>query len=203
MKAFLRESPDIEIVGEASNGDELLELLQHTQADIILMDISMPGKDGVETTRELQVIHPEIKVLVLSMLDSERSVHQMMEAGASGYILKKAGKEEMISAIQLVASGVTYISSGVAIDLLRKSHAPAMQNCRTPEAESVSPRELTKRELEVLKLISEGYTNAEIAEKLFTSKRTIETHRHNLLEKTHAKNTATLIKFALQKGIIS
>ncbi len=203
LKAILSQSSAIKVVGEAANGDELLEVLQHTTADVILMDIAMPGKGGVEATRELQVAYPELKVLVLSMLDTRESVHQMMEAGASGYILKNAGKEELISAIQLVASGVVYISSEIAIDLLRKTNLPELKLTSLPEMDSTYPKELTKRELEVLVLISEGFTNAEIAEKLFTSKRTIETHRQNLLEKTRAKNTATLIRYALQTGIIS
>lgn len=202
LKAIFNESSSIDVVGEASDGNELLELLQKTQADVILLDINMPGKNGIETTKELQLLHPEVKVLVLSMLDHERYVHQVMEAGASGYVLKNAGKEELTSAIQLVAAGVTYISPEVAIDLLKKSQLPDLQNCHTPETDRI-PRELTRRELEVLILISEGFTNAEIAEKLFTSKRTVETHRQNLLEKTQTNNTATLIKFALKNGIIS
>lgn len=202
LKALFNESSSIKVVGEASDANELLELLQEIQADVILLDINMPGKNGIETTRELQLLYPEVKVLVLSMLEHERYVHQMMEAGASGYILKNAGREELTSAIQLVAAGVTYISPEIAIDLLKKSQLPDAQNCHTTEMDR-APRELTRRELEVLALISEGFTNAEIAEKLFTSKRTVETHRQNLLEKTQTNNTATLIKFALKNGIIS
>jgi len=202
LKALLNSSDVINVVGEAADGNELLELLLEVQADVILLDINMPRKDGIETTRELHLRYPQLKVLVLSMLDHERYVHQMMEAGASGYVLKNAGKEELTSAIQLVAAGVTYISPEVAIGLLKKTRVPDAQNCYITETDR-TPRELTRRELEVLVLVSEGFTNSEIAEKLFTSKRTIETHRQNLLEKTQTSNTATLIKFALKNGIIS
>ncbi|MBF9254451.1 response regulator transcription factor [Pontibacter sp. 172403-2] len=202
LKALLNGSDTISVIGEAADGNELLELLQKVQADVVLLDINMPGKNGIETTRELHLHYPELKVLVLSMLDHERYVHQMIEAGASGYVLKNAGKEELTSAIQLVAAGVTYISPEVAIDMLKKLQVPDAQGYHTTEADKI-PRDLTRRELEVLALISEGFTNAEIAEKLFTSKRTVETHRQNLLEKTQTNNTATLIRFALRNGIIS
>ncbi len=192
----------MQIIGEASNGDELLELLKNIKTDVVLLDINLPGKDGLETTKALQQHYPEIKVLILSMLDNERYVHQMLDAGAHGYVLKNAGKEELTSAIQLVAAGIPYICSDVSIDLLKRTHDRSMQVSDHPRVDK-DVRDLTKRELEVLALIAEGFTNAEIAEKLFTSKRTIETHRQNLLEKTQTNNTATLIKFAMKNGIIN
>lgn len=201
IKSLLRSEQTIQVVGEAANGNELISLLATTPADVVLMDINMPEKDGFETTQYMAEHYPNIKVLVLSMLDHESYVNKIMNAGASGYILKNAGREELCSAIQLVARGIPYICSEVAMDLLKKTHssAPAPSGLRT----DMETKDLSKREMEVLALIAEGYTNAEIADKLFTSKRTIETHRQNLLEKTNCKNTATLIRYALQRGLIS
>ncbi|ARS35597.1 response regulator [Pontibacter actiniarum] len=200
VKALLDGQPDgVDIVGEAASGKELVEILGHAAADVVLLDINMPDMDGFEALRLVKQQHPDVKVLVLSMLDHERYVHQMMELGASGYVLKNAGKEELRLAIKLVANGTTYISSHVTLDLLRKASYTMQQD----QPKERPHKELSKRELEVLNLISEGYTNADIAEKLFTSKRTIETHRQNLLEKTHTKNTAALIKYAVLNGIIN
>ncbi|RIJ42431.1 response regulator [Pontibacter oryzae] len=202
VKALLQEQQDhVNIVGEAANGRELVEMLDHTPADVILLDINMPDMDGIEALRIMRQKFPALKVLVLSMLDHERYVHQMMELGAYGYILKNAGKEELHLAIKLVASGTPYISSNITLDLLRKVNL-SMEESNGSEPKQSAHKELSKREKEVLNLISEGYTNADIAEKLFTSKRTIETHRQNLLEKTHTKNTAALIKYAVLNGLI-
>lgn len=208
VKALL-DSAQVTVVGEAATGIELVELLRDTPADVVLLDINMPDMDGFEALTAIRAQYPDVKVLVLSMLDHERYVHQMMELGANGYVLKNAGKEELQLAITLVANGTTYISSNVAIDLLRKANNQnpnfALYGFSTDGRGNHNGhhKELSKRELEVLNLISEGYTNAEIAEKLFTSKRTIETHRQNLLEKTQTKNTAALIKYAVLNGLIS
>ncbi len=204
IKALLKDEQKIEVVGEASDGIELIKLLDTTFADLVLLDISMPNKDGFETVQHLKSHYPNLKVLVLSMLTQESYVSKMLEAGASGYILKNVGKEELTSAIGLVASGTTYICSEIAIGLLKKNGVdPGIANGGKAEVSKEQQKSISKRELEVLTLIAEGFTNAEIADKLFTSKRTIETHRQNLLEKTQMKNTATLIKYALKQGIIS
>lgn len=203
IKVLLTESTEVEIVGEASGGAELLGLLGSVSADMVLLDISMPEMDGLETIKLLRQQYPDVKVLVLSMLESEWYVHQMLEVGAAGYLLKNISKEELCAAIRLVASGIQYISPNLTIDLLRRARGTAPAATTNPENSKKLHKELSKREMEVLNLISEGFTNAEISEKLFTSKRTIETHRQNLLEKTHTKNTAALIKFAVLKGIIT
>ena len=203
VKALLTEDETIEIAGEAASGNELLELLATVPADMVLLDISMPDMDGLETIKLLRRQHPSVKVLVLSMLDNEWYVQQMLEVGAAGYLLKNISKEELRAAIGMVASGMQYISPNLTIDFLRKSNAPAPAFTLDQDNNKKPHKELSKREMEVLNLISEGFTNAEISEKLFTSKRTIETHRQNLLEKTQTKNTAALIKFAVLNGIIS
>lgn len=200
LKALLKDHGALRVVGEAASGSELIEMLPATQADIVLMDISMPGMDGFDTAAHVLQHYPDLKVVVLSMLSHEKYVDRMMNLGVSGYILKNAGKDELYCALQLIAKGCRYISPDVTLNLLHKVQTlPSVATLSNGEEQ----RELSKRELEVLALIAEGYTNAEIADKLFTSKRTIETHRQNLLDKTKARNTATLIKYALQRGLIS
>jgi DNA-binding NarL/FixJ family response regulator len=197
LRMLLSEDPGLEVVGEAGNGVELLELLAHTPADVVLMDINMPEMDGFEATERIIAEYPDTKVIALSMLNSLPYVQKIMNCGASGFLLKTTGKDELRSATKLVAGGTNYICSELSISLLSNSTAPvAARN------EKVEQTGLSKREIEVLVLIAEGFTNAEIADKLFTSKRTIETHRQNILEKTGAKNTANLIKYAIGHKII-
>ena len=197
VKALLQDDQDIQVIGEASSGEELLFLLPSTPADVIVLDIKMPGMDGFETASQVRNLRPEIQVLALTMVDQEHNILQMFKAGAKGYLLKSAGKLELAHAIKMVANGGHYISTDIALNLLHKY-------CRLdePKAQEQLGSDLSKRELEVLRLIAEGLTNGEIAEKLFTSKRTIETHRQNLLEKTHTKNTASLITYAFSRGIL-
>ncbi|PVY39453.1 response regulator [Pontibacter virosus] len=202
LKALLQDQIAVRVVGEAASGSELLDLLPAVEADIVLMDINMPGMDGFDTAAHIQKRYPELKVVVLSMLSHEKYVNRMMELGASGYILKNAGKEELCCALQLIAQGCRYISPDVTLELLRKVKQLPPETL-TSNGNGDEHRELSKRELEVLALIGEGYTNAEIADKLFTSKRTIETHRQNLLDKTKVRNTAALVKYALLRGLIS
>ncbi|MHA6247231.1 response regulator [Pontibacter sp. CAU 1760] len=198
LKSLLERDQALVVVGEASNGNELLELLAHTPADVVLMDINMPYMDGIVATRQVLELYPDTKVIALSMLINMPVVEKMIQSGASGYLLKTSGKEELSSAIQLVASGTTYICSDLSLAMLNKSASPGKPTEATASRGSI----LSKRELEVLSLVAEGYTNAAIAEKLFTSKRTIETHRQNIIEKTQTKNTANLIKYAIQHKLI-
>jgi DNA-binding NarL/FixJ family response regulator len=200
VRALLSEQEGLEVVGEAGNGQELLEMLAHTPADVVLMDINMPVMDGVEATRLLQEEHPQVRVLALSMLDHEEYVNRMFEAGAVGYVLKNAGKLEIVYAIRTVAQGRQFLCAELGVKFLSKLMRTPTQDASAPVKR---PDTLSKRETEVLQLIAEGLTNAEIAEKLFTSKRTIETHRQNIIEKTQAKNTAALISYAVRQGLLN
>ncbi|MEJ8756856.1 response regulator transcription factor [Pontibacter sp. H259] len=195
LAMLLREDPLIEVVGEAGNGVELLQLLAHTTADVILMDLNMPDMNGFEATEKVVQQYPETKVIALSMLNNIQFVQKILQHGAVGYLLKTTGKEELRSAIKLVAGGNKYICSELSISMLSG-------NLPDQEPAPADAAGLSKREIEVLSLIAEGFTNAEIADKLFTSKRTIETHRQNILEKTGAKNTANLIKYAIGHRLI-
>jgi DNA-binding NarL/FixJ family response regulator len=199
LRLLLERQPDLAIVGEANDGLELLAQLPTTPTDVVLLDVNMPGLDGPATTRQLQEQYPEVAVLALSMLNKDAYIFEMLDAGAKGYILKTSGLEEIVIGIRAVAAGRQYLCTASGMAALHKLR----ESPDEPAALAPKSGSLSKREKEVLQLISEGLTTGEIAEKLFTSKRTIETHRQNMLEKTQSKNTASLIKLAMTEGLIS
>ncbi|WP_276497020.1 response regulator transcription factor [Pontibacter litorisediminis] len=198
LRVLLEQDEGLQVVGEASNGKEVLGLLQEMAADVVLMDVNMPNMDGYQTTEEVSRSFPGTKVIALSMHTSLPIVQKMLASGAVGYLLKTTSKVELTAAVKLVAAGGQYISGELSFKLLEHN----LKGCAEQDHEGTDGKKLSRREVEVLTLISDGYTNAEIAEKLFTSKRTIETHRQNILEKTHTKNTAHLIKYAFEHRII-
>ena len=202
IRALLSADADLDVVGEAGNGAEVLAILETTAVDVILMDVQMPVLDGFATMPELRRRFPEVRVLVLTMLDHENYVARMLEAGALGYVLKNAAINEITYAIRTVAAGNPFLCTEIGLNMLFKAVAQPV-SVTTDDSSGHIGTDLTARELEVLKLIAEGLTNGEIADKLFTSKRTIETHRQNIIAKTQAKNTAALIKLAVSQGLIS
>jgi len=198
LRALLGQEPGIELVGEATNGQELLAQLPNTPTDVVLLDMNMPVLDGVATTQRLRAEYPEVRVLMLSMIDQPRSIGQAFAAGAHGYILKNADKNEIVVAIQTVMSGKRFLCSEVGLNLLSLVLATV-----APVAVASSPSPLSRREQEVLQLVAEGLTTQQIADQLFTSRRTVETHRQNILDKTGAKNTAALVRYAIAQGFLS
>jgi len=194
LKSIFDNQAEIDVVGEAANGAQVLDLLSKQSIDVILMDISMGESDGIGTTQIIKKKYPDIKVLILSMHNESGFIIKSMEAGASGYLLKNAGKEETIRAINTVFTGDTYYSNEVSEKIL--AHLTQKNN------NNKGSIHLTKREKEILKLIAEEYTNPEIAEQLFISIRTVDTHRRNLLEKIGAKNTVGLVKYAIKEGLL-
>jgi len=200
LRAMLAAEPDLLVVGEASQGQALLDQLPTTPTDVVLLDINMPVLDGLATTQRLRAEFPEVKVLILSMLSHERYVAQLFEAGALGYALKNAEPDEMVLAIHSVAAGRPYLCSELGLLLLAKEQQT--QENAVEIMEGPNPYNFSQRELEVLRLLAQGLTNADIATQLLTSKRTIETHRQQLLAKTNAKNAAALIKLAVEEGIL-
>jgi DNA-binding NarL/FixJ family response regulator len=192
LRAILNEIDEIKVVGEASNGHELFDLLKHSQADVILMDIRMPVMDGVEATRRMVEKYPQIKVIALTMFEEISYFNQMVEAGADGFLLKKTNKDELAKAIQMVIIGETYFSEEFVSNATR-IHKPKS---------IISTIELTEREQEVLELICKGQSNSEIAKFLGVSPRTIDGHRAHLLEKSGAKNAPQLVLYAIKNGLI-
>jgi len=201
LRLLLSSQPDLTIVGEAGNGLELLAQLPTTPTDVVLLDLNMPGMDGPETARQLREHYPDVHVLALSMLDQDNYLFQMLDAGAKGYLLKSSPIEEVSAGIRTVAAGGQYLCAAVGLAALNKLRPGPSEGPHLP-ANAPAKRTLSRREAEILQLISEGATASEIAEKLFVSKRTVETHRQNLLEKTRTKNTAALIKLAMNEGLI-
>lgn len=199
IRALLEKQPGIIIVGEAGSGEEVLELLnQDTNPDIILSDIHMPGMSGIELIEQLKHAAHNIKIIVLSMLDNEKFIVKAFRAGASAYLLKNAAGEELVFAIYHVQAGGEYLCAEVGMRLLRRL-------VKTPDLivdDLPADLQLTERDLEVLQLIAEGHTNQEMADKLFTSKRTVEGYRQQLMNKTGTRNTAALVGFAFTHNLI-
>ncbi len=201
IRALLADEADLVVVGEAGHGQELLERLPTVPADVVLLDVDMPVLGGLATTVRLHAEYPAVRVLVLTLLAHERYIGQMFDAGAMGYVLKSADRAEIVAAIRAVVAGKQFLSSELGLAMFYKvqvRHADAHEH-----AHERKDHHLTARELEVLKLIAGGLTTNEIAAKLFTSKRTIETHRHNILEKTRTKNTAALVHLAMTDGLLN
>lgn len=196
VKSILKNEKNIKITGEALNGTRLFELFQTELPDIVLMDINMPGMDGIEATKIISSKYAHVKVIVLSMHLSREFVAGLIEAGAHGYILKNTGKKELVEAIQAVAEGKSYYSNSVTEVIMDSFKNPA-RKISNPEL-----AQLTDREKEVLKLIAKEYSTKQIAEELFISSNTVETHRKNIMSKINAKNMAGLVKYALQTGLI-
>lgn len=202
IKSFLKQETSVSIVGEAENGKKLVQMLNNTEVDVILMDIKMPEMDGFDTTKHIVQHFKSVKILALSMFESEEYINKMLQVGALGYILKNITREELIHAITQISRGQPYIASEITVNFLKKNAGKKVTYPSSEGMETSVMADLSKRELEVLKLIGEGLTNGQIAEKLFTSKRTIDSHRKRIIEKTQAKNSAALIKLALKNGII-
>ncbi|MCI5058834.1 MAG: response regulator transcription factor [Flavobacteriales bacterium] len=195
--ALLQAQDNMVCVGEASDGKEIQEIIANNDVDVVLMDIDMPNVNGIEASKKIHEFNPECKILVLSMHADTKYIITMLDAGATGYILKNADKDEMIEAINAVAKGNTYYSQQVSSAILQQLHARK----KAKPIASGDDIPLTQREIDVLKLIVQEYSNAEIAEELFISIRTVDTHKRNLLEKLELKNTAGLVKYAIKKGL--
>jgi DNA-binding NarL/FixJ family response regulator len=197
LRGLIEFSHDIEVAAEASNGNEVEELLKTCKVDVILMDIDMGHTSGIETTQRVKKEYPDVNVLGLTMHEEQDYIIEMLAAGASGYLLKNTGLEELLTAIRTAARGDSYFSQKVSATLLQ-----AITSQKEVNPVRNTDNLLTDRETEILKLIAEEHSNAEIATKLFISPRTVDTHRRNLLDKLQAKNTAGLVKYAIEKGIL-
>jgi DNA-binding NarL/FixJ family response regulator len=189
IQSLLQNEKNIEWMGHATNAASCMAFLQQQIPDVILMDINLPDKSGIDLCKEVKDKYPEIAVLGLSTFNQQSFIEKMMAGGASGYILKNATQEELMEGIETVIKGKQFLSFDAALAL------------RKPDIENKQPV-ITRREKEVLELIADGMTNNEIAQKLFISSTTVDTHRKNLLAKFEAKNIASLIKSAMQMNMI-
>ena len=194
LRALFEQEPALHVVGEAESGEQLLVQLPTTPCDVVLLDLHMPGLDGLATTRRLHAEFPDVRILILSMVDHERAIGEVLAAGASGYVLKNAGHDEIVAAVRAVAASQRFLCSELGLTMLEKLLAV------TPGPGPQLMSGLTAREQEILRLVADGLTTAQIAEKLFTSPRTVESHRQNIMEKTGTKNTAALVKAAVSQG---
>ncbi len=201
IKALLRTSDDIRIVGECSDGSQVLDALnEHENVDIVLMDINMPEMNGLQATEAVLRDFPTVKVVALTMYNEDSYISKILNLGASGYILKNTGKQELLDALYKIKEGGNYFSEEVTQQMMSRFMNKKQKRESSRPSEEVLER-LTEREKEVLRLISMEYTNHEIAEQLSVSSRTIDSHRRNLLQKLDVKNTAGLVRFALQNGL--
>lgn len=204
IKTMLEEVDDIVIVAEASNGNEAIEAVrQHPELSVVLMDVKMPIKDGVEATREILSIRPDLKVMALTMFEEDKFIANMLQAGAIGYVLKHTSKSELIAAIRKINEGEPYFSHDIARMVMTRYLANRLPPSTLPaHGNEDNVTELTERETEILKLIASQLTNQEIAERLFISPRTVHSHRRNLMQKIGVKNTAGLVRYAIENSII-
>ncbi len=187
---------DVKVVGEASDGFELLEMLKKISPNLVIMDISMPNLRGLEATREVKTINPDVQVLILSMHKDEEYLHQALTDGADGYVLKEDAEDDLIMAIDTLRKGGTYISSLLSAklaDLFMQETQPDSRPLRTSGV-------LTTREREIAKLVAEGKTSKEIADLLSIGIRTVHHHRENIMMKLNLKKTADLVRYAIKKG---
>jgi DNA-binding NarL/FixJ family response regulator len=192
---FLRGAKNIDVIGIAHSGKDTLNLLKKDKPDVVLADISMPEMSGIQLTAAIKKKYPNIKILILSMHSDYNNISEAIDAGADGYVPKDVSSEELVEAITTVSRGKNYFHSTISDEIV-KNYASKRQNDDT-----ILPQ-LTRRELEVLQLFAEGFNNSEIAEKLFLSVRTIESHKNHILQKTNMKNSVELIKFAIKNRII-
>ena len=197
LRMMLETEADLEIVSEAESGEEALELVSHNVPDVIIMDVSLPGIGGVEATRVLQDRYPDIKVLVLTIHEDERYFFQMLNAGAAGYLPKRAAPTDLVTAIRTVYQGNVYLYPSLATTLV----GDYLQRAETGGDEQRSYDELTPRQRQVLTLVAEGLSNTEIADRLEISAKTVARHRENIMARLNLHSRTELVKYAIRKGL--
>lgn len=196
LKLLLSTQDFINHIYEASGGVEFIENLSLTDCDVVLMDIEMPGMNGIEATQTAMKLRPDLKIIVLSMYGDEQYYYEMIDVGAKGFVLKNSGIEKVIIAIKKVAEGESYFSEELLVNILN-----SMRDGGKPDHDALDS-EISDRELEILFHVCKGLSNQEIADELFISKRTVDKHRANLLSKTGCRNTAALVMYAIKNKMI-
>jgi DNA-binding NarL/FixJ family response regulator len=198
LKKILQGTADLEVVGEVSDGLELLRLLGQLTPDMVILDISMPNLRGIEAVHEIKTLHPDVIVLILTMHKEMEYLYQAISAGADGYLLKEDADTELFSAIEKIRQGKFYLSPHLSEGFFDDLVQTRRGNGKPPS----EPPELSTREREVLKMIAEGKSNKEVADLLFISVRTVEHHRANIMVKLNIKKTADLVKYAISNGYV-
>ena len=199
IRSLIHDAKNIEVIGEASDGYELLEQLKVTSPDIIVLDVSMPRLSGIEATKKITEEFPTVKVLILSMFTSEEYIFNAIKAGARGYLPKNTSKKELLEAIYSINAGNEYFSDSIS-NIILKSYIKKTKS--NDDYSGKKQNVLSSRELEILTMFAEGNTNQEIAEKLFISIRTVESHKNHIMQKLELKTTVDLVKFAIKNNII-
>ncbi|HXX65330.1 MAG TPA: response regulator transcription factor [Bacteroidota bacterium] len=203
LRMLLRSRQDIAIVGEAADGEEAVQLADKLTPDLAILDISMPKLDGIAATKIIKQNHPDIKIVVLTVHEEEEYAYQILQAGANGYLLKNAGKKDIFQAIQSAISGERFFSPGISRVIVEGFIKRAGEQAPKADKPVVATKnELTEREMEILRYIAEGQTSKQIADQLFLSFRTVNTHRANLMQKLNIHDTAGLVRYAINQGIV-
>lgn len=197
VRNLVQQNADVEIVGEASNGQQALELFKNLSPDLVIMDISMPGLNGMDVSKSILSSDPNANIIILSMYDDHDYISRCIEYGVKGYVVKSESGAELDNAIRAVLNGKNYFSRQ-AQDIIFKKYSQTVSR----KKENNSDVNLTKREVEIIKLIAEGLTSQEMADKLFISHRTVETHRANLMKKMNVKNAIELVRKAQQLELL-
>lgn len=198
IRALLEASGEVQVVGEANNGRQAIELSQELLPDLVLMDLAMNELNGIDATRQLATLAPEVRVIILSMHADEQYLFEALKAGARGYVLKQGAYGELATAMRDVMAGRSYLSPSLSPLVMGDYVRRAKGNFTNAAGGNLSPRER-----EVIQLIAEGNTSAEVAELLHISVRTVDSHRHNIMEKLQIKSIAGLTKFAIRSGLCS
>ncbi len=193
LRALLATYPDIEVVGEAGDGSEAIQRVKELRPDIVLMDISMPGMNGLTATRYILEAHPDVRIIILTQYDSKEYILPLLQVGASGYVLKQCADTDLVKAIRSVYAGDSFLYPSVARTLLESYLG---------KEENATHEELTPREREILVLIAQGYTNRQIAEILHISPKTVDVHRSRLMKKLDLHNVADLTRYAIRHGLV-
>lgn len=197
MKLLLASHPDVEVVADVASGEEFLAVLDEVCPDVVFMDYYMPGLNGAETTEQALVRYPEMKIITLSMFGDNAYYTRMMECGAKGFLLKDSEFDEVIEAVKTVSEGGTYFSASLLRSLSNSIKVPHL-----PMSNIAEQDRLSEREIEILVAICRGLSTQEIADEFFISKRTVDKHRANILEKSGCKNTASLVVYAIKYGLV-
>lgn len=194
LKAVFEQGDDIEVVGEAGSGEEAIQLVDRLTPDVILMDISMPGMNGIQATRQIRETHPEARIVILTMLDQEGYVYEAIKAGATGYMLKSTSSDELVTAIRAVHDGKALLHPDATAQLLKEFVSLAENKAKDYG--------LSNREMEVLQLLSEGNTNKEIAKALWISEQTVKTHVAHIFDKLGTSDRTETVAHALRNGLV-